>query len=242
MELTADAAEFHGKVRAALEKAIGERQLELVKPWAGARCASPACLKDVAADSGATEVLAVTGGQSDYRGYKLEVELWHAATGASEYGSAECNFCNASQMVVAAEKQAGPMLDHLATAGTPPVPPSQVATSSAPGSAPLSTAPPAASLVSAPPAERPIGRLVLGGSLTAVGVAAAAVGAVFLYQDGRHTDCQTVCRSVYDGRGFGIPLVIGGLALGGVGGWLMYTARGTTVALGPRGMSIAGAF
>jgi hypothetical protein len=233
MDLPPDASEFHEKVRAALEKAVGQRELELVKPTSNANCASAACLKSLAATSGATEILAVTGGQTEFRGYKLDVELWHAAAGTSEYGSAECNFCNGPQMVAAAEKQAGPMLDHLVAVATRAPPPAAV---------PVAPPPSAPTLVSQPSAERSTGRMALGGSLVAVGAATAVLGVVFLYQDGKHTDCETVCRSIYDARGLGIPLVAGGLALSGVGGWLLFTGHGTTVAVGSRGASIAGSF
>lgn len=251
LDLPLDAAQFHEKARTTLEAAVSQRSLDLVRLAHETSCATDTCLKEVAAASGATEVLAVTGGPSEYRGYRIDVELWQASNGEAEHASAVCNFCDGQQMLVQIQNGVGPMLDRLVRRATM----TTVAPSSVPAAVPPPSAVPMVPLGAPPGVAAPAGTPATRAPLAAIGLTAggtviAGIGVALLVADGRcsQSSCDpSVPHQVYDTEKIGLPLtIVGGVAaLAGAGWWIyegMNPHKVPAVSVGPAGFSIAGRY
>jgi hypothetical protein len=236
VDLPANLADMRAKLTADLGSAIKQRGFDFMP--SATSCVDQVCIKSVAADSGATDVLTVSGSKNEFLGYRIEVRLWNVNTGREERSSPECNTCSASQMIENVVRAAGPLLDRIPElhAAVPPisttVPPS-VGT----------TAPP----ITTPPAGRSPTRLALGLSLIGVGVAAGASGIVLWSRDGEPTNCGSdrICPRVYDTRTPGIALTVGGLLAAGAGTAVLLMRpekRSVAISVTPSTLSIAGTY
>ena len=179
LELPASLAEFHGKLRTALEALVREQGLEvvIVPPTPAGGCTTPDCQKDQMRDAGASHVLFVEGSRNDY-GFSLDITMRGVAGEDSEKAQGWCNFCTGPQMVTAAENVARPLVVHLAA--RPDRAPG--AASGAPGTN-----------LNAQAGEGKSGskmaRVLLGAGLAAVGAAAVVNGSVIWNRAGDETDC-----------------------------------------------------
>jgi hypothetical protein len=236
LELPASLAEFHGKLRTALEALVREQGLDVVTvpaPPAGG-CTTPDCQKDQMRDAGASHVLFVEGSRNDY-GFSLDITMRGVGGEESEKAQGWCNFCTGPQMVTAAENVARPLVVHLAAR---------------PDRAPGAASGVPGTNLNAQAGEGKSGSkvalVVLGAGLAAVGAATVVSGSVIWNRAGELTDCvfvgvERICREEYGGRGLGIGMVIGGALLAGVGGYLMLFTN-TQVVAGPGGVAVAGRF
>ena len=238
VEFPASIPEVGAKLRDTLNEAVKEHGYDLA-PDAGA-CIDRACLKAMAVKSGATDVLIAVGGQNALHGYHVELRIWNVSSDRDDRSTAECNVCTADQIVETVSSSVGHLLDRVPVLHVSLPPPSAPVANVAP--------PPSVAITVPPPAHQPellTGKLILGGSLAVLGIAGIVTGSVYLHEDGEQTNCESVCRSVYNTRTLGISVLAGGLVAGGIGGWLLWSAlttHDTTVAVGPSSIAIAGRF
>jgi hypothetical protein len=235
VDLPASLADLRSKLTADLGAAIRQRGFESVPSVDS--CVDQSCVKALAAGSGASDVLVVTGGKNEFLGYRIELRLWHAGTGREERSSPECNTCSASQMIENVVRAVGPLLDHLpelhAMVAPPPVAPPSIGTSPPPLAVPATGRSPA--------------RLALGLSLIGAGVLAGASGIVLWARDGEQVDCNfgQVCSSLYDTRTPGIALTVAGVVAAGAGAAVLLMTpekRSIAISVTPSAFSIAGTY
>jgi hypothetical protein len=243
LELPASLAEFHGKLRMALEALVREQGLEVVTVPAAPvpACTGPDCQKDQLREAGASHVLYVEGNRNDY-GFSLDITLRGVSGDDSEKAQGWCNFCTGPQMVTAAENVARPLVVHLAARPD-----------RAPG---LATGSPGTDLTARAGEGKggsSTARLLVGIGLAAAGAATVAVGAVTWSRAGDDTDCaapegapgaKEICRGTYGGKPLGIAMTIGGGVLVGAGAWLiLFRSTGVThVAVGRNSVAVTGRF
>jgi TolB-like protein len=243
LELPASLAEFHGKLRTALEALVREQGLEVVTAPAAPTpaCTGPDCQKDQLRDAGASHVLYVEGSRNDY-GFSLDITLRGVSGDDSEKAQGWCNFCTGPQMVTAAENVARPLVVHLAARPE-----------RAPGLATGARGTDVTARTGEGKGGSSTARLLVGIGLAAAGAATVAVGAVTWSRAGDDTDCAApmggtsmtpVCRGTYGGKPLGIAMTVGGGVLVGVGAWLILfrDTKDTHVAVGPNSVAVTGRF
>jgi hypothetical protein len=230
-------------VSTAVERAGGQI---VAPPQAPEECASQECVKRVGSASGATYVLVIDAA-FDQDSFKLHLDMWSASSGDHLDGEGQdCDGCTVNDLTKALRDRTTLLCDRVFRAEQSTPTPKLVA----PPPVPSPTAAPALSVTTTvpPPVHQPAlqsGKLILGGSLAALGIAGIVTGSVYLHEDGEQTNCESVCRSVYNTRTLGISVLAGGLVAGGIGGWLLWsalTAHDATVAVGPGSIAIAGRF
>lgn len=238
VDLPANLADLRAKLTGELGAAVKQHSYDFVPDTAS--CTDQACLTSLAAQSGASDVLVVSGGKNDYLGYRIELRLWDASSGREDHSSAECNTCSASQMIENVVRAAGPLLDRLPTlhatvAPVVPVAPPLVSTNPSP-----------APVVST---SRSPARLALGLSLIGVGAVAGATGIFLWSRDGDPTNCGAApgqtCSTIYDTRTPGIALTVGGLLAAGAGTVVLMMrsdSRSVAIGLTPSTLTIAGTY
>jgi hypothetical protein len=232
-------ADVRAKLGAELAVAVTQRAYDLV-PAPPSTCVDHDCLKSLAATSGATDILVVSGTRNQLLGYTIDLRLWNADSDREDHSSPECNACSASQMVDNVVRSVGPLLDrlpalHVTQAAirnpVPPAPP--IVGASPPGTVPAAKASPA--------------RVAIGLGLIGAGAASAAFGISFLAVNG-DSACgggTQVCERVYQTSTSGTLLTAaGGLAIAAGAVVLLFfrAPSSTSVAIGPSGISLAGTY
>jgi hypothetical protein len=243
LELPASLAEFHGKLRTALEALVREQGLEVVTAPAAPTpaCTGPDCQKDQLRDAGASHVLYVEGSRNDY-GFSLDITLRGVSGDDSEKAQGWCNFCTGPQMVTAAENVARPLVVHLAARPE-----------RAPGIATGTKGTDLTAKTGEGKGGSSTARLLVGIGLAAAGAATAVAGGITWSRAGDDTDCAApmsnpagtpICRSTYGGKPLGIAMTVGGGVLVGVGAWMiLFRGSGDTrVGVGPNSVAFTGRF
>jgi hypothetical protein len=237
VDLPDSLSDIRAQLRTTLNDAVTKHGFDLA-PEAGA-CADRECLRVAAKTANATDVLVVSGGRNDMRGYHIELHLWNVASDREDNAVAECNICAAAQMVESVATAADPLLDRVPTLHA------NLSANAAPPPAPEPPAAPAASLITAPTETKNPHR-VLGWSLIGAGVVAGAVGGVLIAMDGNHTDCNAGGFCSHERTTLAGGLVAAGVGVAAIAGGVVYLIRGNgehaSVAFGiqPFGLTLGG--
>lgn len=241
LDLPPHMAEFHARVRGALETSARQTGRDVVATSGSDSCATPDCFRGVARAAGATEVIAIAGGRNDYEGYRLEVQLRRrdGTQVASESGG--CNVCSGPEMVAAAESLGRRLLSRSPPEATQP--------------SPLTAGKPALTHPGHPTPARSASasRFVLARDLAVggLGIVAIAVGAYLWRLDGHPAGCETsavgetACPRVYSTATLGMSLLIAGGVAAALGAVLVVHDTHEShvdLAIGPGSLALRGAF
>jgi hypothetical protein len=240
-------SEVRERIRSALDSAAltsGRRVVPGIGPgW----CASDDCFRAVGAASGATEIMAVSGGRNENEGWHVAIEVRGADGVVRARREGGCDVCSGGDLVASAGALATSVLALVASGRGNQAETAPLASTRAPGAPEI---PPGrtSSSGSTPMATNHLTRSV---AIAGVGVATAAAGGLLWWLDGRGTDCETDpmggsrCPAEYRTARFGIPILAGGAAIALAGVILIARepgSRSAAVGLGPGALVLAGRF
>ncbi len=236
------------RLRGAIDEVVAAHRLQRVRseslPERLLRCELPGCLPQIAATSGATLVLRVEAKYAQ-ESFKLDVELWNSDEGKLiGRESRDCPICDEQDLWGSAALIVQGLLDRAAARSSEPrAVPVQSAPTAAAADPKVSLVPPLAT-VSPAQAEAGPGLAAYGGlALAVAGLGVLATGIYYLSVDGDPACSQ--CDRVRDTAKIGLPLAIGGGAAVAAGtGFALwgFWPSAPAVALGPRGVAVAGRF
>ncbi len=249
VEFPANIPEVRAKLRDTLTSAVKQHGYELTADEG--TCVDRECLKVLASQAGATDVLIAVGGQNAMHGYHVELRIWNVSSDRDDRSTAECNVCTGDQIVDTVSGSVGQLLDRIpvlhASVVSPVVPP-VVPTPPAPppAMAPTVIAGPTGPV--APSVEHRTWPLWTMGAGGAALVAGLAVGIFVGERSGCSNASASECFVTYDYRPLGYVIAGVGAVAAATGAYFLLTEplggtnRKVSVALSPAGFGIGGQF